>query len=339
MRVALIGLGAAGRNHLAVLAAMPEVELAGIADIDPERVETLAAEYNVPGATDHRELLADDSTPVIAIAAGDTAHHPLVMDAAAAGKHVICEKPIATEVAAGREMVDAMDRAGRLFCITFNNRAGVVTRRIKELVESGAVGNLRMVRLVGQMAQPDNRFLREQIGDRAAYARMINICREGKNALYDCGVHSFDYARHLVGSEFARIEAMGWSMRGFEHPDHGVATCEHENGVFTLIEKSFVYVYETQTRKEYVRYEVIGDSGCLAWDLDTQRLRVYGATETLDEAISHAGKGNVREQLYRGFFESVEAGVMQPWLATGLDGLRAIEAAQAATDSMLAKGA
>lgn len=339
VRVALIGLGSAGRSHLAVLAGLPEVDLAGIADINPEAVASLGAKYGVQNATtDHRKLLADPTVEVVSIVAADAAHYPLVMDCAAAGKHVICEKPIATEVEHGKRMVDAMERAGRLFSITFNLRVCGFTRRIKELVDAGAVGNVRMVRLIGLMAPPDNRIIRERVGEAGARARVRTICIEGKNALYDCGVHSFDFARFLTGSEFRRIEAMGYAMRGFPHPDHGVALCEHENGIFTVVEKGFDYAYEAKTYKEYVRYEVIGDGGSLAWDLDTHRLRVFSRDQTLDEDWPHAGKEDVRERLYRAFFESLDRGRLLPWLASGLDGLRAIEAAQMATDSMLARG-
>jgi pimeloyl-ACP methyl ester carboxylesterase len=235
-------------------------------------------------------------------------------------------------------MVKAMEESGKLFCITFNNRAGRVTRRIKELVDTGAVGNVRMVRLIGLMAAPDNRLVRERFGEDLARKRAVGICCEGKNALFDCGVHSFDFARFLTGSEFKRIEAMGYAMRGFPYPDHGVALCEHENGIFTVIEKGFDYAFEAQRYKEYVRYEVIGDGGSLAWDLDTHLLKLFARDRTLEEKVVHESKEEVRRAIYRGFIEGIQSGKMPWWLATGLDGLRAIEAAQMATDSMIAKG-
>ena len=339
MRIGLIGLGAAGRNHLAVLSRMPEVEVAGIADLNASYVADLQERFGVEhGTIDHRELLADPSIEAIAIAAADRAHYPLVLDCARAGKHVACEKPIATEVAHGREMVAAMKAAGKLLCVTFNNRAGQVTRRIREVVQSGVIGNLRMVRLIGLMAAPDNGLLRQRMGAQAAYQRVLGICNDGKNAIFDCGVHSFDYARFLTGSEFARVEAMGYNLRGFQHPDHAVALCAMENGVFVVIEKGFDYAFEAETYKEYVRYEVIGDEGSLAWDLDHQMLAVYARTTTFQEPLAQGGKEDVRETIYRGFVESVRAGELQPWLASGLDGVKAIEAAQAAIDSAHAKG-
>lgn len=339
MRIALIGLGAAGRSHLEVLLGMPEVELAGIADLDEGLVRERCGEFGLArGTTNPAELIGDPSIPAIAIAAGDRAHHPLVMACAKAGKHVCIEKPLATEVGHCREMVDAMAAAGKLLCVTFNNRAGSHTVRIKELVDAGAIGTLRMVRLIGLMAAPDNLSVRQRFGEDAARKRLVNICEDGKNALFDCGVHSFDYARHLTGCDFAKIEAMGYSMRGLTYPDHGVAMCAMTNGVFVLIEKGFDYAFEAQRRKEYVRYEAIGDEGSLAWDLDTQHLLVFGQQQTLDEHLPHGGKGNVRELLYRGFIESVEAGELQSWLASGEDGLAATAAAQVALESMQAKG-
>ena len=339
IRLGLIGLGAAGRGHLDVLAHLPEVEVAGIADLNADYVAAMRERYGVSLATtDPQQILADPSIQVVSIAAADRAHYPLVMACAAAGKHVVCEKPIATEIAHGYEMVAAMARAGRLFCISLNNRGNRVQRRIKRLVDSGAVGNVRMVRIIGLMAAPDNRWVRENMGEDAAYARVLNICEEGKNAIYDCGVHSFDYARFLTGSNFKRIEAMGYSLRGFSHPDHGVALCEHENAILTLIDKGFDYAYEAQTRKEYVRYEVLGDGGSLSWDLEEQRLRVFSRNETLDETLPYPSHNADREVIYRGFLESVHKGHLLPWLASGEDGLKAIEAAQAALDSMAAKG-
>jgi len=339
MRFGVIGLGSAGRSHLDVLSHMPEVEVAGIADLNPEYVKTLGEKYGVPLATTQpEELITNPSIDVIAVVAADRAHYPLVMACAAARKHVLCEKPIATEVAHAREMVAAMRESGRLFCISLNNRGNPVNRRIKDVVDAGIIGHARMVRLIGLMAAPDNRVVRERLGEKAAYSRLVNICHEGKNAMFDCGVHSFDYARFLTGSDFRRIEAMGYSMRGFEYPDHGVALCEHENGILTVVDKGFDYAYEAQTRKEYVRYEVIGDRGSLAWDLDNQRLRVFAHDQTLDEPLPYASHDADREVIYRGFIESVKQGALLPWLASGEDGLKAVEAAQAAIDSMIAKG-
>lgn len=339
MRIGLIGLGAAGRNHLAVLAAMPEVELAGIADLQEQSVRACQEQFNVArGTTNPTQLIEDPSIDVIAIAAGDRAHHPLVMACAAAGKHVVCEKPIATDPGHAREMVAAMEAAGKLFCITFNNRTDHVLRRVRDLAQSGRVGAIRMVRLIGLMAAPDNRLLREKMGEQAAYQRLLNICEDGKNAMFDCGVHSFDYARFLTGSEFARIDAMGYNMRGLTYPDHGVALCAMENGIFVQIEKGFDYAFEAKDYKEYVRYEVIGDAGSIAWDLDTQTLRLYGKDETVIEELRHGGKEDVRELIYRDFIHSVEQGHLQPWLASGYDGLKATEAALRAVDSMMDNG-
>lgn len=186
MRFGLIGLGAAGRSHLAVLAAMPEVELAGIADLNEQSVRDCQAQYGIArGTTNPAELIEDPSIEVIAIAAGDRAHHPLVMACAAAGKQVVCEKPIATDLGHAREMVAAMEQAGRLFCIAFNNRTDSVLRRVRDLAQSGRIGNMRMVRLIGLMAAPDNRLLREKIGPEAAYRRLLNICQDGKNAMFE----------------------------------------------------------------------------------------------------------------------------------------------------------
>ncbi len=339
MKLALIGLGAAGRGHLALLAKMPEIELAGIGDLDPIVTERLGREYGVPIATtETQRLIEDPAIEAIAIAAADRAHYPLVMACAAAGKHVICEKPLATRTDHGRAMVEAMQRAGKVFCISFQLRYADFAQRIKSLVEAGAVGHVRMVRLVGLMAAPDNPKIRENIGDEAAQARAQGICVEGRNALFDCGVHSFDYARYLTGRDYRRVDAMGYAMRGFPHPDHGVALCEMDNGIFVMVEKSFVYAFEAQTYKEYTRYEVIGDEGSLAWDLDTQDLKLYSRTQTLLEHLPHGGKENSRTLVYRRFAESVAQGQLLPPLASGEDGQKAGEAAQAALDAMLAKG-
>lgn len=339
MRFGLIGLGAAGRSHLAVLARMPEIEVVGIADLQEQYVREMQEQYGIArGVTDPAELIEDPDIEVIAIAAGDRAHYPLVMACAAAGKHVVCEKPIATDLGHAREMVAAMEAAGKLLCISFNNRTDSVTRRVREVAQSGVVGNIRMVRLIGLMAAPDNRLLRDRMGEQAAYQRLLNICEDGKNAMFDCGVHSFDFARFLTGSDFARIEAMGYNLRGLTYPDHGVALCVMANGIFVLIEKGFDYAFEARDYKEYVRYEVLGDAGSLAWDLDTQTLRVYGRDETLQEPLGHGGKGDVRELIYRDFVHSVQQGALQPWLASGMDGLKATEAALTAVESMMARG-
>ena len=140
-RVALIGYGGMGNWHVRKILAGGAVELAGIYDIDPKRVDA-AHEKDIYTYSSLEELLADKSVEIVTIATPNQLHKPLAIQAMAAGKHVISEKPVTLSSEDLQEMIDASKKYGRLFTVHQNRRWDAEYLMMKEVYDSGKLGEV-----------------------------------------------------------------------------------------------------------------------------------------------------------------------------------------------------
>ena len=138
--VGVIGCGAISANHFAALRQVPGAALAAVCDNDPAHLEKAAREQGVRGYADYRELLADARVEAVHICTPHYLHHRMAIDALHAGKHVLCEKPMAIRLADAQAMAQAARESGRQLGICFQNRYNGASRRIRALLDSGALG-------------------------------------------------------------------------------------------------------------------------------------------------------------------------------------------------------
>ena len=116
VRLGVIGAGAFSRSHLAGIKLAKNCKVVAIADIDPEKAKTRAEEYNVPDYyVDYKELLARDDIDAVTLPLPDQEHCVVACDAMRAGKHVLCEKPMALDLEECKEMIRVSRECGR-FC-------------------------------------------------------------------------------------------------------------------------------------------------------------------------------------------------------------------------------
>jgi len=142
VRFGVIGTGF-GAHHVEVLRQVPGTEVVGVASAQPARAEALAERFGIPLATgDYRELLP--RVDAVVVASPPALHAAMVGDAAAAGVHVFCEKPMAATLAEARAMREAVEAAGVVAMINFHQRFMAHWRRAHELVADGAIGRLVM---------------------------------------------------------------------------------------------------------------------------------------------------------------------------------------------------
>ena len=250
-------------------------------------------------------------------------HHPVVMDAARAGKHAFCEKPIAPTIELGREMVRAMQQAGKLFAINFEKRHSVPYPKMKEMLDAGAIGELKVMRFIGNW----------QGGRWASAERYRMLMTEGLGSIVDCGIHDFDLARWYSGSEFAEISAKGTNVEDYPNPDHVVATCKMANGVLVLIEAGWAYTHNTPCHEANLRADLIGTEGVIGysdWQTNIEgeqtrkELNVYSRDACYRETITAPGKAF--DRMYSLFAQGIRQGRLID-LPSGNDGVKALEAA------------
>ena len=146
LKIGFIGCGGiANDKHLPSMAKQPEVEMAAFCDLILERAEAAAAKYGAPDAkvyTDYRELLADESIVAVHVLTPNVMHCEISCAAMEAGKHVICEKPMAANIADAEKMMETAKRTGKLFTIGYQYRHIDSNKAMKAYVDTGALGEI-----------------------------------------------------------------------------------------------------------------------------------------------------------------------------------------------------
>ena len=126
VRIGIIGCGGiANGKHMPSLAKLKNVEMVAFCDIIPERAEKAAKQYGIEGAktyTDYKELLKDGTIEVVHVCTPNRSHSYITVDAREAGKHVMCEKPMAINSAEAKKMIDAANRTGKKLSIGYQSR-------------------------------------------------------------------------------------------------------------------------------------------------------------------------------------------------------------------------
>jgi len=249
IRVGVIGAGRIGKLHAGHLASrIPGVELAAIADINVAAAQSAAAQFNVPTAvSDYHTLLKDTTIEAVVICSTADTHAQIIQDAAAAGKHIFCEKPIDFDLGRIDRTLGAVEKAGVKLQIGFNRRFDPNFRRVRELVASGQVGTPHILRITSRDPEPPP----------IAYAKVSG------GIFMDMTIHDFDMARYLIGSEVIEIYVAGGVMIDPQtctersecigeigDIDTAVITLRFENGVIGTIDNSLKAVYGYDQRVE-----------------------------------------------------------------------------------------
>jgi predicted dehydrogenase len=314
----VIGAGLFGENHALVYSRLPGVELVAVCDQNEERVREIAARYGArTHYTDYAELLADPDIQAVSIATPDFAHSEIALAAAQAGKHILCEKPLATTVEEAQSIVDAAARAGVKLMVDFHNRVNPPFVAARDSVRDGAIGTPSY-----------------------AYARLSNTTfvplemlswADRSSALFFLGSHAVDIMRFILNDTVARVHAVSRSGilkgLGVDAPDFHVAIAEFKHGAVVTFENAWI-LPRSQPMVYDFKVEVLGSEGALyvdsshhgAFELHTGgRLSygdVLGVTPTSDLRVG----GFVLEAISR-FADAVLHD--RPVLATGEDGVEA----------------
>jgi predicted dehydrogenase len=190
IRVGIIGSGwIAQKGHIAGFKSHEQATVVAVCSRVREKAEEVAREYDIPQVfTDYRDLLALKDVDVITIATPDHLHYPMALDAIAAGKHVICEKPLAMNYAQTREMYEAAEARGLKHMTGFTWRFTPMAMKMRELVEGGFLGRIFHVSsttLVGFSGYPS--------GPRT-------IDRPINGFLFAAGSHLLDLTMSFVGA-------------------------------------------------------------------------------------------------------------------------------------------
>jgi predicted dehydrogenase len=287
--VGMLGYAFMGKAHSHAYKTIPHMmypppaipRLAAICGRSEDAVAEAARRYGYDRYyTDWRELLADDRVQLFDNGGPNDAHAEPCIAAAQAGKHILCEKPLARTAEEAKTMLDAVTKAGVKHMVAFNYRFVPAIRQIRKLVEQGALGRIYHFRAV---------YLQEWIMPHYNMPMIWRLSKEksGSGALGDIGAHIIDLARYLVG-EITTVGAMtrtfvperplpdGSGVGKVDVDDAFAATVEFENGAIGTLEATRF----AAGHKNGQMLEINGEKGSIRFNLERlNELEVYWVGE------------------------------------------------------------
>jgi myo-inositol 2-dehydrogenase/D-chiro-inositol 1-dehydrogenase len=241
LKIGLIGAGRIGRVHtLSIMNHLPQVELHGITDIEGHRAAEWAAQTGISTVYgDYRELLADHEIDAVLICSSTDTHADIAIAAAAAGKHIFCEKPVDLTVEKVEAVIAAAKKAGVKLQTGFNRRFDHNFRKVKELIDDGTIGELQVLKIASRDPAPPP----------------IEYVRVSGGMFMDMTIHDFDMARFLTGSEADEVYAAAACMvdpaiAEAGDVDTALITIRFKNGVICVIDNSRKAAYGYDQRVE-----------------------------------------------------------------------------------------
>ena len=213
LRVGIIGCGGIANNkHLPSLKALNRVDIVAFCDLVEERARKAAAEYGTPDAkvyTDYKELLKDGTIDVCYVLTPNRSHADISIDALHAGKHVMCEKPMAKTAADARRMVEAAKETGKKLTIGYQHRQKPASKYVKSVIDRGDLGEIYYAKAfaIRRRGTPN-------------WGVFLNEYEQGGGPLIDIGTHSLDLTLYLMNNYKPRM-VVGTKYKMVEHPEEG----------------------------------------------------------------------------------------------------------------------
>lgn len=293
---------------------LPDVELVGIFDDDSSRGTEAASTYETTHYGDKDEFLQQEMDAVI-ICSENNRHKEMVFAAARAKKHILCEKPIATNVADGKEMIQVCEDEGVTLQIAYPVRFSSPIRQLKDMIDQGEFGEILAFRTTNRGQNPGGWFIDEE--------------QSGGGAVLDHTVHMVDIMRWYLDEEVSEVEAIVDSyFHNVDIDDAGIMTLQFENGVIASHDASWSRFSEYPTWGD-VTIEVIGTKQTVKVDAFQEHLRIFGSGS---KSLEHAMFGNDMDfGLVKDFVNCIKE-KREPSV-TGYDGLKSLEVSLAAYES------
>jgi myo-inositol 2-dehydrogenase/D-chiro-inositol 1-dehydrogenase len=250
LNIGVIGAGRIGKVHTETLTyRIPTARVLAVADIDATAAQQLADQFQIPVATtNYRDVLNDPAIDAVLICSATDTHARFTTEAAQAGKHIFCEKPIAHSLAEIDQALAAVAKAGVKLQVGFNRRFDANFRRVRQAVESGEIGQPTLLHIVSRDPAPPP----------VAYVKVSG------GMFLDMTIHDFDMARFLIGDEVEEVYTQAGvtvdpAIGEAGDVDTAVIMLKFANGVIGTIDncRRASYGYDQ-------RVELLGNEGAIS---------------------------------------------------------------------------
>ena len=322
LNIGIIGAGRIGKVHAqSITYNVPTAKVLGITDVFKDGLQELADKYGIEKVyNDYKEMLADEEIDAVLVCSSTDTHADISIEAAKAGKHVFCEKPVDLTPAKVQAVIDAVAEAGVKLQVGFNRRFDHNFAQVRNLINEGKVGDLELIKITSRDPAPPP----------AEYAAVSG------GMFLDMTIHDFDMARFLAGSDVTEVYANATclvdpAIGEAGDVDTAIINLKFENGALGVIDNSrrAAYGYDQ-------RIEVFGSLGAAmaANDTPTNVTIMNNDGVTTDKPLYfflERYMQSFRDEMIQ-FVDAVLGD--KPTPTTGTDGLNSILVALAAKKSV-----
>ena len=323
LKIGVIGAGRIGKIHIQnITYNIPNAEVKTIADVYADNVREWAKGLGIQNVVcDYKEILADPEIDAVLVCSSTDTHSKITIEAAKAGKHIFCEKPIDYDLDRIHQALKAVEEAGVKFQVGFNRRFDHNFKQVHEMIQAGKIGSPHIIKITSRDPEPPP----------------VSYVKVSGGMFLDMTIHDFDMARYLSGSEVEEVYVQGAvlvdpAIGEAGDVDTAVITLKFKNGAIGVIDNSRKAVYGYDQR-----VEVFGSEGCVTVSNDTLSSAVLSsAAGVMSEKPKYFFLERYMEsfaQELRDFVDAVINDKETP--VKGIDGLKPVLIGFAAKKSLL----
>lgn len=302
LKVAVVGLGFWGRNHVRVFSELSEAEIVAVCDINPKRCEEIAEKFGVKAYTDSEEMFKNEPIDAVTLCVWSTNLASEALKALNAGKHVFIEKPMASTTEEAREVIKLSKKKKRRITVGFIERFNPAVQRLLNAIKEEEIGSL-----VSATAKRVSRWP-ERIGD-------IGVVK-------DTAIHDIDLMRCIFNEDPLAVYANVGNLRHKRFEDYAQIMLTFSEGRTAFIEANWLTPYKIR------RLIATGSKAIISLDYITQEITI----ETEGQSLTPRQRWKEPLKLELKHFVECILDDKEP-VVRGLDGLNALKIAEAALES------
>ncbi len=252
LKLGVIGTGRIGKVHIATLVqSVPEAEVVAVADVNSAGAKELAVQFGIPFVSaDHKDIINHPDVQAVVICSPTDTHAKYIVEAARAGKHIFCEKPVDLSLEVIQNAIDEVKKAGVKLMVGFNRRFDPNFKKVHDMVVAGKIGDPSILKITSRDPAPPP-------------AQYIAV---SGGMFLDMTIHDFDMARYIVGSEVTEVYVKAAvlvdpAIGKAGDVDTAIITLTFANGALGVIDNSRKAVYGYDQR-----LEIFGTNGMVSAD-------------------------------------------------------------------------
>jgi UDP-N-acetylglucosamine 3-dehydrogenase len=306
LKMAVVGVGFWGRNHVRVLSELPEVEMVAVCDVDREKAEMVSEKYGLEAYTDSNRMYKAEDLDAVTICVWSTRLSQEALKGLKAGKHVLVEKPMADSTSEAKRILDLAEERKRHLSVGFVERFNPVVRHLKEAIDRGVIGFAVSATVKRVSKWP------ERIGD-------VGVVK-------DTAIHDIDIVRYIFDEDPVAAYARAGNLKHAKFEDYAQIMLTFSGGKSAFLEANWL------TPKKTRKLTVTGSEAIISLDYITQEMTIETSGQTLTPRYEW------EEPLKLELQDFVDCVLNNgETLVSGLDGLKALKIAEVALESA-AKG-